>query len=103
LARKRQLSLSTLAVLNAIANGHRYGFEIMDVTNLASGTVYPILTRLDETALVRSKWEDSRAAQQEKRPARRYYLITAAGEKALEEGISRYRALMPLAPARSRV
>ena len=35
-------------VLQALASGFHYGFDIMEFTGLPSGTVYPILRRLDE-------------------------------------------------------
>ena len=64
----RQLGSSTLLVLQALVRGYRYGFDIMDATGLPSGTVYPILSRLEELGLARSAWEDQRIAVKEKRP-----------------------------------
>lgn len=72
-------------VLQALAREHRYGFEIMDFTGLASGTVYPILRRFEELGLATSHWEDSQQAHPERRPRRRYYELTADGRKALAE------------------
>jgi PadR family transcriptional regulator len=37
------LSYTALFVLQAVAQGYRFGFDIMDVTRLPSGTVYPAL------------------------------------------------------------
>ena len=45
------LTYPTAAVLLAIESGHRYGFDIMDVTGLPDGTVYPILRRLERLGL----------------------------------------------------
>ena len=70
-------------VLQALAKGYRYGFEIMDFTGLASGTTYPILRRFERERLVRSKWEGQKKAHESGRPPRRYYELTAAGERAL--------------------
>jgi PadR family transcriptional regulator PadR len=36
---KVNLSLSATAILQALAHGYKYGFDIMDVTGLPSGTV----------------------------------------------------------------
>jgi DNA-binding PadR family transcriptional regulator len=83
----------TAAVLLAIRQGHRYGFDIMDATGLPSGTVYPILRRLDREGLLKSAWEKQALAQREQRPPRRYYEITSAGESMLAEAIERYRVL----------
>jgi DNA-binding PadR family transcriptional regulator len=89
----RQLSLSAAAVLHALANGYQYGFDIMDVTGLPSGTVYPALRRLEDAELAVSRWEKHEVAQQELRPPRKYYEITRDGESALAEAVKRYRLL----------
>ena len=59
-------------VLKALSLGYQFGFEIMDVTGLPSGTVYPALRRLERDGLVTSNWEAEDAALKESRPARRY-------------------------------
>jgi PadR family transcriptional regulator, regulatory protein PadR len=87
------LTYPTALVLQALASGSHYGFDIMDATGLPSGTVYPILRRLDREGLLESAWEKQADAQKEQRPPRRYYDITAAGEALLSEASARYRAL----------
>ena len=89
----KPLSPATVAVLKALAGGIRHGFDIMDATGLPSGTVYPILGRLERAALVRSRWEAASVAQREKRPPRRYYEISAAGVRALAASVEHYRTL----------
>jgi len=44
---KVSLSYGSAAILHAVASGSRFGFDIMDVTGLTSGTVYPALDRLE--------------------------------------------------------
>ena len=56
----------------------RYGFDLMRVTGLPSGTLYPILARLERLAWVTSTNEDVDPLA-EGRPARRFYLLTAGG------------------------
>jgi DNA-binding PadR family transcriptional regulator len=87
------VSLSAVAVLDAVARRIRHGFDIMDATRLPSGTVYPILGRLERDGYVRSRWEAHTTASREKRPPRRYYEVTAAGAKALARSIEHYRTL----------
>ena len=70
-----------------MANGHRYGFDLMEATGLASGTVYPVLSRLERDGLVRSSWEDEGRAADEGRPARRYYQVTGEGSVALRAAV----------------
>lgn len=87
------LSYTTALILQALASGHGYGFEIMDVTGLASGTVYPALRRLESTGHVVSSWEDEARATAEGRPARRYYELSANGEALLAESRRRFPKL----------
>jgi DNA-binding PadR family transcriptional regulator len=89
----KPLSLSAVAVLSAVSRSVRYGFDIMDATELPSGTVYPVLGRLERDGYVRSKWESQAVAQREKRPPRRYYEITASGSRALIASVEHYRTL----------
>jgi len=91
----RRLSITTVSVLHALQQGVQYGFDILDATGLASGTVYPILSRLERDGFVRSTWEDEDRAHADGRPARRYYRLTAAGRTALEAATAEYRALVP--------
>jgi PadR family transcriptional regulator, regulatory protein PadR len=83
---------STALVLEALSRGYHYGFDIMDATNLQSGTVYPILRRLEREGFVTSRWEAEGIAQTEARPPRRYYDLTADGHTALSQTAERYRA-----------
>jgi|SRR5215472_8544647 len=94
----RPLGYATLQVLQAIASGYVYGFDIMDATGLPSGTVYPALSKLEESGFVKSKWEDPRVAKREKRPARRSYEITGDGREAVRETIEKYRKVQRLVP-----
>lgn len=87
------LTYPTALVLQALANGFHHGFDIMDATGLPSGTVYPILRRLDREGLLSSEWEKHAVAQREQRPPRRYYDITPMGAEMLAQAVERYRAL----------
>jgi DNA-binding PadR family transcriptional regulator len=87
------LTYPTALVLQALARGFHHGFDIMDATGLPSGTVYPILRRLDREGLLNSAWEKAAEAQREQRPPRRYYEITGTGEAMLADAVARYRAL----------
>ena len=83
-------------VLCALSHGHGYGFEIIDVTGLMAGTVYPILRRLEAEGLVRSNWERASIARAEGRPPRRNYRMTREGEAVAAEALKRYPALARL-------
>lgn len=90
---KKYLSFSVAVIMQALENGYQYGFDIMDVTGLPSGTVYPALRRLEDSGHVKSKWEKHTIAQQEMRPPRKYYELTKAGREELAEAVKRYRLL----------
>lgn len=88
-----RLTLPTALVLQALISGHHHGFDIMDATGLPSGTVYPILRRLDADGLVRSRWEREGVARREQRPPRRYYELSSGGADLAREAAARYRAM----------
>ncbi len=96
---RTSLSHSAAVILQAVANGYIYGFDIMDVTGLPSGSVYPALRRMEQAGLVDSNWEREGLAQDEGRPPRRYYEVTPAGTDALAEALKRYRLIERLLPA----
>ncbi|SDT58043.1 PadR family transcriptional regulator [Actinoplanes derwentensis] len=67
-----------LAALLADPGADRYGLELMQSTGLASGSLYPILHRLQGAGWVEARWEEIDPAAQG-RPARRFYRLTADG------------------------
>lgn len=79
-------------ILSALAAGSRYGLEVIDRTGLSAGTVYPALRRLESGGLVEADWEAEDQAHAERRPARRYYSLTAQGEAARVEAVARIHA-----------
>src|SRR5574339_527826 len=90
---KSYLSYSATVILQTVANGYQYGFDIIDITGLPGGTVYPALRRLETAGYVTSKWEKHSIALAEQRPPRKYYEMTRAGHEALAEAVKRYRLL----------
>ncbi len=54
----------------------RYGYDLMKAARLPSGTLYPLLGRLEQQRLVSSAWE---TPQQEGQRPRKYYQLTAEG------------------------
>jgi DNA-binding PadR family transcriptional regulator len=96
------LSHTALFVLQALARGSRFGFEVMDATALPSGTIYPALRRLESLGLVDSAWEPDEEARREGRPRRRYYELTAEGRARLADARARYRVVSRLFEKRSR-
>lgn len=93
---RHNVTYPTTLVMQAIASGTRYGFDIADRTGLQTGTVYPALRRLETLGFVRSSWEADKTARREQRPARRYYELTASGAEALEQALRRFEGLARL-------
>lgn len=82
-----RISHSGLLVLKACldrSSQSLYGYELMQITGLASGTLYPILMRFEDAGWLSSVWEvaDPKEAG---RPRRRLYRITGAGQSALSQ------------------
>lgn len=83
-------------ILQTIHSGAVYGFSVMEITGLPSGTVYPALRRLERDGFIRSRWESETAAENEQRPARKYYKLTSSGRVILEASQRRYPLLAKL-------
>lgn len=103
----KRLSVAALRVLHAVADGTHHGFDIIEETGLPGGTVYPTLSRLKRDGFVTSSWEAVAVARGEGRPPRRYYTVTEAGLRTMNDALRTLHALRPvrkprLSPARSR-
>src|SRR6266550_5280594 len=71
-------NLKVLALLMSRANDELSGSEIGPATKLLSGTLYPILLRLEEAGWAESRWEVENPHELG-RPRRRFYHITGVG------------------------
>jgi DNA-binding PadR family transcriptional regulator len=96
------MTMPTQLVLRALLAdpaAELYGAQIGDAAGLMSGTVHPILARLEAIGWVESHWEDVDPTEA-RRPARRYYRITAAGADQARTELARVRRPQPgrLAP-----
>ena len=85
-----RLSHTAALMLKTLKEGYSYGFDIMDITGLPSGTVYPALRRMENDGLIAGAWESEAKALKEDRPARRYYKVTPTGRVALAEAEKKY-------------
>lgn len=89
--RKGALELAILALLR---DGELYGVEIVEqlagLPGLAatSGTVYPLLSRLQKTGLVKTAWRESPSG-----PPRKYYRLSSAGVDDLAAMTDGWRAM----------
>ena len=88
-----------LAAFLADPTADRYGLELMAAAELASGTLYPILTRLQNAGWVKSHWEDIDPVATG-RPARRYYRLTADGATKAQAALASLPRVTPAIPPR---
>jgi PadR family transcriptional regulator, regulatory protein PadR len=74
---------AVLATLGATPTEPWHGYDIAKAARVGTATIYSILGRLEDARLVEGVWEqiDPRV---EKRPARRLYRLTAAGQTAAD-------------------
>lgn len=81
-------TLKVLRQLLAAPREPRSGADIARVTKIGSGTLYPLLARLEAAGWLKSEWEEV-APEVAGRPRRRFYTLTGVGQteanKALEE------------------
>jgi PadR family transcriptional regulator, regulatory protein PadR len=75
----------------------RYGYDLMKAAALPSGTLYPMLARLEAQRLVVSAWETPR--QDGERP-RRYYRLTGEGIGVARLELAQRSARRRRAPSR---
>jgi PadR family transcriptional regulator PadR len=88
--------LKLLRMFIADPTASYWSFEIMTAMGLASGTVYPLLARLEGMRWLESGWDEE---QETSGPRRRYYRLTGEGVAsariALAEANSKTRPASP--------
>jgi PadR family transcriptional regulator PadR len=85
------MTIPTQRVLEAMLEDpgrELYGIEIGEAAGLRSGTVHPILARLEGYGWLVSRWEEIDPTA-EGRPPRRYYRLTAEGAVAARAALER--------------
>ncbi len=75
----------------------RYGYDLMKAAGLTSGTLYPMLGRLEDDRLVTSAWE---TPQQDGQRPRRYYRLTGEGIRVARLELAQVSASRPRASGR---
>ncbi len=84
-----------MLVLQVLSDEETYGYELVTrltdrgLAGISTGTVYPVLNRLEKEGLLGSRLVASSAG-----PARKYYGITDQGAAALGEAISGWHGLV---------
>jgi DNA-binding PadR family transcriptional regulator len=99
----RRVTAPTLAVLDALLaagpDTELHGWAIIKATGHAGPTVYKILQRLADSALLTVRWDDT-TQQPGEPPRRRYYTLTPAGAEQARELLDQRADHRQQAPAR---
>lgn len=93
----RTMTRTLLAFLES-PRSWRYGYDLMKVADLSSGTLYPILARLTEDAWLESRWQESELPG---KPPRQLYRLTATGRSQARQALERAQSSW-LRPLRTR-
>ncbi len=99
------MTIPTQRVLETLLADPRrelYGLEIGSAAGLRSGTVHPILARLEGYGWLSSRWEEVDPSA-EGRPPRRYYRLTADGAQAARAALARAYRPAPVRRLRPQV
>ena len=86
-----------LAAFLADPAAPRYGYDLMRAARLPSGTLYPLLVRLEGQKLVASAWE---TPQQQRQRPRKYYQLTGEGIRVARLELAHASARRPRVPSR---
>lgn len=89
-----RLTAATVAVLRAVLaepSRELYGLEVCAAAGLPTGTVHPILARLEKMQWLTSDWEQIDARAQG-RPRRRYYRLSERGAVRARAAVERAEA-----------
>ena len=93
MATRTRTSKQTLVLLNALVakpTQWHYGYALSRETDLMSGTLYPILMRLEERGWLETQWESPEALAEDRggRPPRHMYRLTAGGRAWATEALA---------------
>lgn len=94
----RELKRGTLemVLLRLLSEREMYGYEIANTVRergsdfaIRDGTLYPVLYRLEEAGYVEPRWQT-----QERGVPRKYYAVTAAGARHMQQLIGEWRSFV---------
>ncbi|MEW4486862.1 helix-turn-helix transcriptional regulator [Thalassoglobus sp. JC818] len=87
-------------ILSILESEAAHGFEVVKrlcaagngALELKEGTVYPVLYRLEDAGLIRSKWEKETTGR--RGPRRKIYQLTKRGERQLNAGRAQWKSFV---------
>jgi DNA-binding PadR family transcriptional regulator len=92
--RTSKQTLTLLGALTAKPSQWHYGYALSRETELMSGTLYPILMRLEERGWLETQWESPQELAEGRggRPPRHMYRLTASGSACATEALNAARS-----------
>jgi len=97
-----RITLQTGAVLKALLMAPRdglYGLQLAEAVSLPTGSIYPILARLEQAEWISGDWEPrEQAAAADRRRRRRYYRLTPLGRRAATTAVEEMERTWTLNP-----
>ena len=88
--RRSPQTLAVLSVLLRSSKGWQYGYDLLRETGLKSGTLYPILARLQQGGWLEQRWQKAPGPG---RPPRHLYRLSRQGKTAAREIMARKPAV----------
>ena len=105
MAEEPRLSADSLKVLGTMLEdpmAWHYGLGLSVAAGISSGTIYPMLARLENAGWLESRQEEA-SAESEGRPRRRLYRLTGAGERSATERLEEIEQLAKRVKRRRRM
>jgi DNA-binding PadR family transcriptional regulator len=84
--------LRLFALMSADPLARWWGVQLSRELEVPSGTIYPLLARLETAGWLESAWEEIDPTEQG-RPRRRLYRLTGEGERVANEALAEFGAL----------
>jgi PadR family transcriptional regulator, regulatory protein PadR len=90
-------TLKVFALFLGDVTAEWHGFDLIEQTKIKSGTMYPILIRLEKAGWLQSRLEDVDPSVVG-RPARRLYALTGEGERVARAEVTAHLEALTPAP-----
>lgn len=88
IGRMSSAKAAVLSELLARPTDAHWGYDLMKKTKLSSGTLYPVLSQLEQAGWVRGSWETDKKAKGG--PPRRAYRLTGHGLRSAPDALLRF-------------
>jgi DNA-binding PadR family transcriptional regulator len=89
-----RIAIDALSLIASTRNGWTHGYDLCRRTGIKSGTLYPLLIRLEAQGYLEAEWQPS---TEPGRPPRHAYRLTSAGHRFVQAAVDAQNAVsMPI-------